>query len=169
MASVPVARVTRRRRLNTEVLVVSMVFAAGMVLIVLGFLWSRTGDDALHYPEAIESTAPAPNDRQVLHQSEIRVQLKSGYEATLALDGVSLPTTNFDDLQGAGGAQPGQQIVLPPTAIFDQANAVIWYQPTDGAPIEELTQGIHIATVTYWKFEDGPATAESFTWQFEVL
>jgi hypothetical protein len=31
-----------------------------------------------------------------------------------------------------------------------------------------FTQGVHTATVTYWKIIDGKAKARSFTWEFEA-
>jgi hypothetical protein len=158
------------RKINLERLLVSLAFAAGVTLIVLGVLWSRTGRDALHYPDEIESTAPAPNDRQVLRETSVQVQLLKGYGANLAIDGVALPTTDLDEyLSGVGSPEPGQQIALPPTAIYDPANATISFQPSDDAPITEFRQGMHVATVTFWKLIDGPDRAQSFTWQFEVL
>ena len=88
----------------------------------------------------------------------------------LTIDGVAIPTTDLDAyLQGAGSPTPGQQIELPPTAIYDQANATITFQPTDEAVITELRQGLHVATVTYWKLTEGEDHSDSFTWQFQVL
>lgn len=164
MAPVP------RRKINLERLIVSFAFAAGVTLIVLGVLWSRTGRDALNYPDAIESVSPAPNDKQVLRETQVQVQLVTGYGAELTIDGIALETTNLDDyLQGVGQPAPGQQITLPSTAIFDLANATITFQPSDEAQITEFGQGVHDATVTFWKLVEGRDTASTFSWQFEVL
>jgi hypothetical protein len=164
--------VPRRKigKLSLERLIVSFAFATGVTLIVLGVLWSRTGRDALDYPDAIESTAPAPGDKQVLRETAVEVQLKGGYSATLAIDGIALETINLDDyLQTVGAPKPGEQIDLPAGAIFDPGNARITFQPSDDAQITEFSTGIHTATVTFWKTIEGERTADSFSWTFEVL
>jgi hypothetical protein len=159
-----------RRKINLERLIVSFAFAAGVTLIVLGVMWSRTGRDALHYPDEIESVSPAPGDKQVLRETQVQVQLIAGYGANLTIDGIALEKTDLDDyLQGVGQPAPGEQITLPSTAIFDLANATITFQPSDEAQITEFKQGIHNATVTFWKLTEGEETAKVFSWQFEVL
>jgi hypothetical protein len=167
--NVPVPR-RRIGKLSVERLVVSFAFATGLTLIVLGVLWSRTGRDSLDYPDAIESTSPAPGDRQVLRETAVEVKLQGGYTARLTIDGIALETTNLDDyLQDEGTPEPGEQIELPSTAIFDPGNARITFQPSDDAQITEFTTGIHNATVTFWKTIEGERTADSFSWTFEVL
>jgi hypothetical protein len=156
------------RRINIELAVVSLGIAVGLVLIVIGLLGGRTGRDALGYPDEIESVAPAPNDRQVLRQTEIVVDLVANQEAVLVVDGIELPVTRLDELSG-GLAQPGQQVELPPTAIWDPGNFIISFRPVEGAPIEEYSVGLHTATVIFWDVEEGREAARSFTWSFEVL
>jgi hypothetical protein len=167
--NVPVPR-RKIGKLSLERLIVSFAFATGVTLIVLGVLWSRTGRDALDYPDAIESTSPAPGDRQVLRETAVEVKLKGGYSARLTIDGIALNTINLDEyLQSVGAPEPGEQIRFPPGAIFDAGNARITFQPTDDAQISEFTIGIHNATVTFWKTIEGERTADSFSWTFEVL
>lgn len=159
---------TPRRRINKELLAVSLAVGLGLTLVVLGFLSGTTGRDALGYPDAILDIAPAPNDRQVLSQTEIRVDLADGYEAVLVLDGVEVPTTPLTDIAG-GLAEPGQQIDLPPTAIYDQGNSLIRFTPSDGAVVESYAVGRHDVTVIFWEIEKGRNTARSYSWSFEVL
>ena len=164
--------VPRRKigKLSLERLIVSFAFATGVTLIVLGVLWSRTGRDSLNYPEAIESTSPAPGDRQVQRKSAVEVKLQGGYTARLTIDGIALDTENLDDyLQSVGAPEPGEQIDLPAKAIFDPGNARITFQPSDDAQITEFGIGIHNATVTFWKTLEGEGAADSFSWTFEVL
>lgn len=164
--------VPRRKigKLSVERLLVSFAFATGVTLIVLGVVWSRTGRDSLNYPDAVESTSPAPGDRQVLRETSIEVKLQGGYEGYLTIDGIRLDTINLDDyLQSVGSPEPGQQIDLPATAIFDPGNARITFQPSDEAQITEFNNGIHNATVTFWKTIEGERTADSYSWTFEVL
>ena len=158
----------RRRRPNRELLLISIAAGAGLFLVIAGFLSATTGRDLLDYPEAIIDISPAPNDRQVLSQTEISVDLQDGYEAVIVLDGIEIPTSRLEDVAG-GLPEPGQQIDLPPTAIYDQGNSLIRFEPRDGAVIESYSVGRHQVTVIFWKIEDGRNTARSYSWSFEVL
>ena len=158
----------RRFRIKLETLLVSAGIALGVLLIILGFNSATTGRDALGYPDAIVSVSPAPNDKQVMSATEISVDLEDGYQASLILDGIAIPTTNLEDIAGTL-AKPGQQVEIPPTAIYDQGNSLIRFQPTDGAVVEKYSTGVHDVTVRYWKIIEGESTAKSYSWSFEVL
>jgi hypothetical protein len=162
----------RRRRLDRGLLIASFVIACGVVLIVYGFLAAVTGSDGIDRPDAIESIQPVENAVQVLQQERVVVDLQFGYEARLEIDGVELPTTiigQSDVDPSRQEAPPGQQVDLPPTAVFDPGNAVISFQPVEGAPIESFSQGRHEARVVFWRTQDGPETARSYSWSFDVV
>jgi hypothetical protein len=160
---------TRRfRRPSIEMLLISSGLAIGLMMVILGLMSATTGRDALGYPDQIVEVSPAPNDRQVLSQTEISVDLIDGYEAELILDGVDIPTTRLEDATPAS-PKPGEQIELPKTAIYDQGNSLIRFEPTEGAAVEKYDVGVHRVTVVYWKIEDGRGSARSFSWSFEVL
>lgn len=158
----------RRRKISVEQIVISAGIAVGLILVILGLNAATTGRDALGYPDEIVDISPAPNDRQVLSQTEIIVDLADGYEAVLVLDGIELPVTRLEDVSGRL-AEPGQQVELPPTAIYDQGNSLIRFEPQDGALVERYSQGVHDVQVIFWKIEDGRGTARSYSWSFEVL
>ena len=166
--STEVSTTRRRRRPNRELLLISAAAGVGLFLVIAGVLSATTGRDLLDYPEAIIDISPAPNDRQVLSQTEISVDLQDGYEAVIVLDGIEIPTSRLEDIAG-GLPEPGQQIDLPPTAIYDQGNSLIRFEPRDGAVIESYSVGRHQVTVIFWKIEDGRNTARSYSWSFEVL
>lgn len=155
-----------KRRINKENLVISVVIAAGLTLIAVGLSVGTTGREAQRLPDEIELISPGPGDT-VLVQSQVFVDFIPGYAATLIIDGIELETTRLDELS-AGGAtpRPGAQVEIPPTAIYDPGNFTISYLPQDGGAIESFTQGQHRATVRYWKIEDGPSKARSFSWEF---
>jgi hypothetical protein len=155
-------------RARRELLAVSAGLGLGLTFVVWGLMSATTGRDSLGYPDAIVDISPAPNDRQVLSQTEITVDLQDGFEASLTLDGIELPTTRLEDVAGVL-AEPGQMIELPPTAIYDQGNSLIRFEPTEGAPIEKYSVGEHQVTVVFWKIEEGRGTARSYSWSFEVL
>ena len=154
-----------RWRLDRGLLTSSFVIAAGLALIIWGFFTAITGDEGLERPLAIESISPVENAVQVLQQERIAVDLEFGHEAVLIVDDIELETTNIGEIE----AQPGEQIALPPTAIFDPGNAVISFVPNDNAAITELTQGRHVVSVVYWRLDEGRENAKSYSWSFVVV
>ena len=160
-----------KRRLDRGLLIASLVIACGLALVVFGLTTALTGDDGIDRPKAIESVQPVENAVQVLQQERVIVDLLPGYQARLIIDGVELSTTAIgqSDVDPSVQAQPGQQVDLPTTAVFDPGNAVISVQPVEGALIESFTQGIHEARVIFWRIEDGPEQALSYRWEFNVV
>ncbi len=160
-----------KRKFDRGLFIASVVIACGLMLVIFGLTSAITGTDGIDRPEAIESVQPVENAVQVLQQDQIIVDLLAGYEARLVLDGVELPTTVIgqSDVDPDVQAQPGQQIDMPTTAVFDPGNAVISFQPVEGALIETLTEGKHEATVYFWRTEEGPDQASAYTWTFEVI
>ena len=97
------------------------------------------------------------------------VDFVDGYDATLTIDGIELPITRLDELTANGATpKPGAQVDIPPTAIYDPGNYTISFVPQEGAPITEFTQGVHKASVTYWKVTEGKTKSKSFSWEFEA-
>lgn len=160
-----------RRRLDRGLLIASLVIACGIVLVIFGLTTALTGDDGIDRPEAIESVQPVENAVQVLQQERVVVDLQPGYEARLVIDGVELPTTVIgqSDVDPFEQPEPGQQVELPTTAVFDPGNAVISFQPVEGAPIESFSEGLHEVQVIFWRIEEGPEQARSYRWEFNVV
>lgn len=158
-----------KRPIDKQLLLVSAGVAVGLVLIVMGLQSATTGRDAQNIPAAIEEMSPGPGD-QVVQQAQISVDFTEGYEASLVIDGIELATTRLDELSAEGNAklEPGAQVEIPPTAIFDPGNYIISFTPQEGAPISLFTQGTHKATVIYWKMVDGREKARSYSWEFEA-
>ena len=160
-----------KRRLDRGLLIASLVIAFGLVLVIVALTTALTGDDGIDRPEAIESVQPVENAVQVLQQERVVVDLLLGYEGRLVINGIELPTTVIgqSDVDPFEQPAPGQQIDLPTTAVFDPGNAVISFQPVEGALIESFTQGLHEVRVIYWRIEDGPEQARSYRWEFNVV
>ncbi len=157
-----------KRPINKQNLLISTGVALGLTIMILGFRAGITGREAQRLPASIEQMKPGPGD-QVLQQTQIFIDFVDGYEARLTVDGIELETTRLDELTSQGnGLEPGQQVEIPPTAIYDPGNFTISFTPQKGAPIESFSQGEHEAEVTYWKIEDGPNKARSFKWTFQA-
>ena len=157
-----------RRKLDKGLLAACFVIAGGLMLIIWGLWTAQTGDEGIDRPEVIENLSPVENAIQVLQQETIVVDFEFGYEAELILDGILLETTRIGELD-LSNLEPGQQVETPPTAVFDPGNARLEFRPSEGAQIEELTEGRHTATVIYWPIDEGRESARSYTWSFDVI
>ena len=152
---------------RTKNLLSSVVIASGLVLVGWGVSSSVTGREALDLPDKIESIDPIRGSVRVPAQSKVFVDLLPGYTGVLVIDGLEIESVSLDELNV--NAKPGQQVTLPNTTIYEPGNATLTFTPTEGAPIEEFTQGRHQVTVIYWKIVDGRSAARSYTWEFNVF
>ena len=65
-------------------------------------------------------------------------------------------------------AKPGQQVVLPPTAIYDDGNATLSFTPSPEAAITKFVQGQHVVQVIFWKVTEDRSHSHSYSWTFSV-
>jgi hypothetical protein len=147
----------------------SLVIAAGLVLVVLGFQSSVTGRKALALPATIENVDPVRGAVGVPAQTEIFVDLLPGYTGVLVIDGIELQTVGDEVSTGANTALPGRQVNLPPTTIYDKGNATLTFIPTKGAAIESFTAGSHTAKVIFWKVTESRQRSRTYSWTFSVF
>lgn len=153
------------RRPQLPVLFASLGIAICLVAIGVGVSIAVTGTDRYGLPEAIENIDPVRGAPQVPQQTEVFVDLLPGYEGVLVIDGLELQTVNLDDLQ----AQPGREVVLPPTTIYEKGNATLTFNPSENSEISEFSQGEHLVRVIYWKSTEGRSRARSYSWTFTVF
>jgi len=168
-ADAPSSNRKERRKVDRGLLIASFAIACGLVLVIFGLFVAETGDDGVDRPDEVESVQPVEDAVQVLRQERVVVDLEAGLDARLVIDGIELPTVQLGQADIDPTLEPGQQVELPPAAVFDPGNGVITDQPIDGAPIESFSQGIHEVKVIYWSIEDGPSRARSYTWSFNVI
>ena len=155
-------------RVDKTLLLVSFVVAIGLTFVTRGVLIGVTGDDRANLPDEIEQIDPVPDAVRVLAQTRVFVDLQTGYTGRLVIDGVEIETIGIDELADAD-LEPGQQVSVPPVTIYEPGNATLTFIPTEGAPIEEFGEGLHEATVIFWRIEDGPARSRSYTWTFNTV
>lgn len=157
-----------RRRIDRGLLAASLAIATGLVIIGWGVIVAVTGDEAIDYPEAIESVSPAPNAVQVLAQSSIVVDLETGYTGVLVVNGVEIETIDLDQV-GSIDIEPGRQVDIPAVTLFEPGNATLTFTPTRGARVEQFNAGLQEVSVIYWRLDEGRARSASFTWTFNVI
>ncbi|MDO8361355.1 MAG: hypothetical protein Q7V88_00520 [Actinomycetota bacterium] len=152
---------------RTQLLFASLVIATCLVGIGLAVGSAQTGTDRYNLPDAIERIDPVRSATQVPSQSSVFVDLEAGYRGVLVIDGLELETVDLDDLKDA--TNPGKQITLPPTTVYEKGNATLTFDPAPGSSITEFSQGEHIVKVIYWKIIEGQSRARSYTWTFTVF
>ena len=157
------------KRIDKTTLALSLVIAIGLVLIGRGLAVSLTGDDRADLPDAIESVEPFPEAVQVLSQTRVFVDLDPGYTGVFVIDGVELATINIEDVDEQFSAEPGQQIDLPATTVFEPGNFTLTFTPSDEALVQKFDTGLHRAQVIYWKITEGRQRARSYNWTFTVV
>jgi hypothetical protein len=155
------------RRIDRSLLIVSLIVAIGIMFVIRGVLVGVTGEARSDLPAQIERVDPVPEAVRVLSQTSVFVDLAAGYTGRLVVDGVELETVGIDEI-GNAQIEPGQQVALPPAAIYEPGNATLTFTPTAGAPIERFEEGVHEATVVFWRIEDGPSRSRSYSWTFNT-
>lgn len=161
-----------RRRVDVSLLVASFAIAIGVVLVAAGLLRSVTGREQQLLPDAIESIDPIRGATQVPQQTRVFVDFVIGYEATMFIDGVELPTIALDDVtvRPPGlGDDAGDQVEIPPGALWEPGNATLTFEPGPAQVIESFATGMHTVTLRYWRTEDGPARFRTYSWTFYAV
>jgi hypothetical protein len=154
------------RPINVGMLLVSAGFALGLMFIVLGVGAARTGRDAQDLPTQIERISPSKGD-SVLQQTPLLVDLIPGYTGELEVNGLAIPV---EEVRAATNPEPGQTVAAAESLVtkFDPGSNTLTYVPQDGAIVERLPLGQNTIKVVYWRLDEGPTRALSYTWQFEV-
>lgn len=168
VVSSPVQTTPRRRRPDRQLLIVSGIVAIGLMFVARGVLVGVTGDDRVPLPTTIESVSPVPDAEQALAQSDVVVDLPTGYFGVLVIDGIEIETVDLSELQ-AQPVEPGAQVSVPPVTVFEPGNHTLTYSPSPNGPVDRFESGVHRVEVIYWLIEDGRARARSFSWQFNVI
>jgi hypothetical protein len=161
----------RPRRIDRGLLAASLAIAAGLLLVGFGVFVSVTGDDALDLPDEIEAISPVPDAVQVLSQTNVVVDLASGYTGVLVIDDVEIETVDLGEIDQVGAIEvdPGRQVEIPPVTIFEPGNGTLTFTPSEAAVISEFSTGLHRVQVIYWRIDEGRNSASSYTWVFNVV
>jgi len=157
-----------KRRVDKTLLIVSLLVGLGLTLVARGVLVAITGDERANLPELIEEVDPVPDSTQVVSQSNVFVDLASGYTGVLVIDGIEIETVDVGAIASVD-IEPGQQVDLPSVTIFEPGNSTLTFAPGENAVITEFTEGEHRAEVIYWKVGESRQRSRSFTWTFRVV
>jgi hypothetical protein len=157
-----------RRRIDRGLLIASFAIALGIAVVGFGVATSITGGEAYNLPDAIERVDPIPGSVQVLSKAPVFVDLDNGYTGILVVNGIEIETVNLNEI-GSIEVEPGRQVDIPPATIFEPGNATLTFRPSDGAPVESFGSGVQQVQVIFWRIDDGPTRAGSYTWTFTTV
>ena len=155
------------RRPQLSLLMASLIIAICLVAIGVGISVAVTGVDRQGLPDQIEEISPPRAASQVPAQTQVFVDLQTGYTGVLVIDGLELETVSLDEVRL--NAKPGQQVTVPPTTIFEPGNATLTFDPSPESSISEFSQGEHLIKVIFWKVLEGRGQARSYSWSFTVF
>ncbi len=150
-----------------SLLIACLIIAVSLVAIGIGISIAVTGVDRQGLPSEIEEVSPPRAASQVPAQTQVFVDLQSGFTGVLIIDGLELETINLDEVRSSG--KPGQEVKVPPTTIFEPGNATLTFDPSPESTINEFSQGEHVVKVIFWKIIEGRGRARSYTWSFTVF
>jgi hypothetical protein len=120
-----------------------LVAAGGVASLVLG-----GGDGGSPEAQVIERLIPGEQE-QVLRQAEVGIDLLTGWDATLAIEGVEIPDGQLDRIEDLGQVR---------------------FLPGPGKVFETLPEQPNVcATATYWQRATGPDQSFTRTWCFTTL
>lgn len=111
---------------------------------------------------AVVRRTPAPG-AHVLRQSPVGVELLSGYDGELTINGAAIPE---DQLDGAVG--PSNPVYDPKEGIRPNNRNQVFFTPGPGKVIDRYPTGEVQVTARFWDIADGRSTARSISWAFFV-
>ena len=138
--------------------------AAGATIFILAFVLADTdtGDDVIFNDPAIEALLPVPGS-EVLRQSQVGIDLASGFDAELVINGVPIPRDQVNILRNA--EDPDQSAEEP--GVFATTINRFLYQPLEGRAVPELKGDENCVVATFWPLAD-PSDVRTTSWCFTV-
>lgn len=119
-----------------------------VVVVAIGYL-AVSGEGGGGSPEAqvIESLIPGEQEA-TLQQGEVGIDLLTGWDASLTIDGVAIPESQLDKVEDLG---------------------IVTFTPGQGKAVEYWRAGQNCVTATYWQRATGPDQSFTRQWCFTAL
>lgn len=132
---------------------------------ILGFALSSQGSSDIRVEgnPIIESLLPEP-DSEVLRQSFVGIDLISGYEAELTINGVPIPPDEINVLRDLENPRESAET----SGSFGSTLNRFLYQPLEGRSVPELLGDRNCVSAVYWPLSD-PEKRQRIDWCFTAL
>ena len=132
---------------------------------ILGFALSSQGSSDIRVEgnPIIESLLPEP-DSEVLRQSFVGIDLISGYEAELTINGVPIPPDEINVLRDLENPRESAET----SGSFGSTLNRFLYQPLEGRAVPELLGDRNCVSAVYWPLSD-PEKRQRIDWCFTAL
>ena len=144
--------------------IVPIGLTAGAAIFLIAFFVANTDTDGdvIFSDPAIEALIPAQGS-EVLRQSQVGIDLVSGFEAELTINGVPIPPDEVNILRNP--ENPDESAEAPGT-FSDTINRFL-YQPLEGRAVPELKGDENCAVANFWPLSD-PSDIRTVQWCFTV-
>lgn len=119
----------------------------GLAVITLGCLAGKTDTGEVNR-EGLEGVTPVNTAEAQFNRTRVIADLADGYQGTLKIDDVSIPTNQLEQADGLNR---------------------LMFVPGDGKVIGQLRPRENCAEVTYWPLGQSPAEGQSYRWCFNVV
>jgi hypothetical protein len=135
-------------RLRLGLTIAAMVGAVVLLGVAVSMATTGEDDTSSALPDSVERLIPESGS-EVLSQAEVGVDLDTGYDAWLIINGTEIRTEE----QGL---------------LRDPGTGIIRYQPGPGRDLESLAPQRNCAVAMVWKQQDGEESAQPVSWCFNV-
>ncbi len=138
--------------------------ALGVAIFVIAFLVANTDEDTpIGFANpAIDSVTPLPG-AEVLRQSQVGIDLVSGFEAELIINDTPIPPDQINILRNA--EDPNESAEQP--GVFAETINRFLYQPLEGRAVPELKGDENCVVASFWPIAD-PSDIDTVSWCFTV-
>ena len=142
-----------------------LLLTMGICGVILGFALSSQGSSDIRVEgnPIIESLLPEP-DSEVLRQSFVGIDLISGYEAELTINGVPIPPDEINVLRDLENPRESAET----SGSFGSTLNRFLYQPLEGRAVPELLGDRNCGSAVYWPLSD-PEKRQRIDWCFTAL
>ncbi len=142
-----------------------LLLTMGICGVILGFALSSQGSSDIRVEgnPIIESLLPEP-DSEVLRQSFVGIDLISGYEAELTINGVPIPPDEINVLRDLENPRESAET----SGSFGSTLNRFLSQPLEGRAVPELLGDRNCVSAVYWPLSD-PEKRQRIDWCFTAL
>lgn len=155
----------RSKKVKWSRIIAPAMVAFGILLVVFALLLTNRGskDIRVEGNPIIEALVPEA-DSEVLRQSTVGIDLISGYEAELTINGIPIPPDQINVLRDV---ENPLESATTGGSFGSTLNRFV-FQPLNGRAVPELLGGKNCVVAEFWPLSD-PSDRKKIEWCFTAL